>query len=402
MDDTRISAELARAAMADSRELDRVCDAMALTLIDQGVEPPFEITSSDFAADAYLICSDRYWFHRFHAFPTIGTAAECARWIHEHVRDEHRRAVEQKWALGYAFVTRDSVESRTELAEATEDIVGADNSAGYLAYFTTLYHAGKLRANFRFDELHQFLDSSLLAMAAGAHREDPLFTALRSFAAFGSRAITVEHATALLERAWNVPERSRHVTDICVNGLAVAMPPFDGQGELLRSYAQQAVQAHPGDHMFHYRLASGQHMCGDHENATVNINHALVLLPATGRRGSHDLLQGQYMTKREAIQEGRLRALWAAQQQQRWNQQETANATLRDSLRSSAVRAMELVTVFTAAIAFAVGSLQVTLNGNLPLRDRLWLLAGFGGGLALFALLIIGGTWFITRTRGKR
>ncbi|NUR30314.1 MAG: hypothetical protein HOV83_31425 [Catenulispora sp.] len=54
-----------------------------------------------------------------------------------------------------------------------------------------------------------------------------------------------------------------------------------------------------------------------------------------------------------------------------------------------------------AAIAFAVGSLQVTLNGTLKLHDRMWLLVGLGAGLALFALLTIGGTWFITG-RGQR
>ena len=37
-----------------------------------------------------------------------------------------------------------------------------------------------------------------------------------------------------------------------------------------------------------------------------------------------------------------------------------------------------------------------TLNGNLHLRDRIWLVVALGAGLALFALLTIGGTWYIT------
>jgi hypothetical protein len=401
MDDTAISAELARAAAVDSRELDRICETVADALLAKGIEPPFEIRSADFDADAYLICADRYWFRRFHATPSVRTAAECAQWLATHIDDEHRTAVAQKWSMGYAFITRDTVESLLELSEATEDIVGVDNSAGDIAYFATLYHAGKLRSNFWFDELRQFLEASLLAMAAGRHRDDPLFVALQSFAAFGSRAITAEHATTLLDRAWTSPMRTRHVLDVCLNGLSAA-PPFDTQGELLSRHANEAVDAHPGDHMFHFRLAIGQHINGDHDSAMTSIDTALRLLPAMGSRGSHKLLQEQYINKRDAIQEGRLREIWAAKQQRRWEQQEADNVDLRDSMKSSAVRAMELVTIFTAAIAFAIGSLQVTLNGSLALRDRIWLIAALGLGLAGFALLVIGGTWFITRTRKHR
>jgi hypothetical protein len=400
MDDTTISAELHRAAASDSRELDRICEQVAAALIDDGIEPPFQVSSADFDTDPFLICADRYWYRRFLALPSVRTAAECASWLNDQVAGEHRAVIEQKWTLGYAFVTKDTVESRTELAEATEDIVSRDQSSGHIAFFAALYHAGKLRSNFNFDELRQFLESSLLALAAGARREEPIFIALQAFAAFGSRAITAEHAISLLERAWTSADRTRHVVDVCVNGLSSAAP-FDTQGELLRQHAQEAITAYPNDHIFHFRLATGQHMCGDHDGALDNIDIALRLLPAIGNRGSHKLLQEQYLAKRDAIQEGRLRAVWAAQQQQRWDRQEAANADIQQTVQSSAIRAVELVAIFTAAIAFAVGSLQVTLNGSLTLSDRIWLVATLGAGLAIFALLIIGGTWFITRTRRR-
>ncbi len=268
------------------------------------------------------------------------------------------------------------------------------------AYFVTLFQAGKLRANFSFDELHAFLEFSPASAAAGPLRGEPVFVALRSFAAFGSRTLTVAHAVDLLETAWSDPGRTRHTVDICLNGLAFAAP-FPGQGELLRRYAEEAVRAHPGDHMFHARLAAGQHMCGEHDAALENIDTALALLAASPT-ASLGVLQDQYLTKRDAIQEGRLRALRDAEQQRRWERQAAANAQLERSLHTSSVRAVEVVAVFTAAIAFAVGSLQVTLTGDLPLSDRLWLLAAQGAGLALFALLIVGGTWFITRGRHPR
>ncbi|WP_189490987.1 hypothetical protein [Streptomyces antnestii] len=401
MDAASVSATLDTASAADSRALDRICEEAAEALVREGVVPPFDVTSADFAGDARLICADRYWRLRFLARPDVRTAALCARWIGSHVARDVREAVVERWALGYAFVTRDTVESVGELSEATEDIVGRDTASGDLAHFAVLYHAGKLRSNFCFDELRQFLESSLLALACGSHREEPLFVALRSFAAFGSREVTAEHATALLDTAWTSPRRTRYVVDICLNGLQFAAP-FEGRGELLRDRATEAVRDHPGDHMFLFRLASGRYMCGEYDAALGSVDEALRRLPATGSRVSHKLLQEQYLAMRNAIQDGLLRAHRDAEQQRRWADQESANRSIEETMRSSTVRAVELVAVFTAAIAFSVGSLQVTLTGTMPLRDRLWLVAAQGAGLAVFALLVVGGTWWLTRPRRRR
>ncbi|NED15820.1 hypothetical protein [Streptomyces sp. SID9124] len=166
---------------------------------------------SDFAADPYLICVDRYWRLRLLERPSIRTAAACSLWISAHVSRGARVEVLEKWALGYAFITKDSVESAVGLAQGTEEIVSGDTSAGDVAYFASLYHAGKLRSGFLFEELHRFLDTSLLALAAGTHRQSALFTALRPFAAFGSPAVTAEHAVGLLDQAWHSADRTRHV-----------------------------------------------------------------------------------------------------------------------------------------------------------------------------------------------
>ncbi|MEU3604106.1 hypothetical protein AB0E83_01350 [Streptomyces sp. NPDC035033] len=420
MDAGAYAARLDAVVAADSRELDRVCEEVAGALLRDGAEPPFDVGSADFAADPYLICADRYWRLRFLERPTILTAAACAVWLGARVAREARTEVLERWALGYAFITKDSVESAVELARATEEIVSRDAPAGDVAYFATLYHAGKLRSDFHFDELHQFLDSSLLALAAGAHRQSALFTALRSFAAFGSRALTAEYATGLLDRAWRSPERTRHVVDICLNGIQFAVP-FDGHGVLLRDRAAEAVRDHPGDHMFRFRLATGLHMTGDHDAALAEVDTALRLLPAVGNRGSHKLLQEQYLTKREVIVEGRLRAAldaehrarlaereerhqerWARAEEEARRQKEELERALRESqesARANHVRSVELVALFASVIAFAVGSLQVTLTGDFSLRDRLLLIGAWGLGHVAFALLVIGGTWLITRPR---
>ncbi|MFI0709956.1 hypothetical protein ACH4SK_04740 [Streptomyces inhibens] len=397
MDTATVTARLDQARTADARERDRLCDEVAAELLAAGSPPAFEVRSADLDSDPYFICADRYWRRRFQDRPTVRTALECAHWMTDHATDGSWGAVAEQWGLGNGFLNRGSVESAAELAAVGEAATGAAGER--IAFFLTLFHVGKLRANFCFDELHTVLASSPLALAAGSLRQEPVFVALQAFAAFGSRALTVVYATDLLERAWSAPGRSRHTVDICLNGLAFAAP-FEGQGELLRIHAEEAVRAYPRDHMFHARLATGLHMCGRHDAALESIDTALTLLAASAT-ASLGVLQDQYLTRRDAIQEGRLRALRDAEQQRRWDQQAAANAQLERSLHTSSVRVVEVVAVFTAAIAFAVGSLQVTLTGTLPLTDRLWLLAAQGAGLALFALLVVGGTWLITRGRRR-
>jgi len=399
MNNATMLAQLSQAG-SDSIRRDRICVQVAQTLIAEGQEPDFPVDTDDFANDAFLICADRYWQQRLLTHPDITTAAACARWLEDHVAANARPQVEHRWALGNGFVTRDSVETAAELGEAITKLLALTTTTETVALFATLYHAGKLRANRAFDALRHFLDSSPLLEGAGKRRDDPAIIALQALAAFGSRAMTTDHAIRLLKSAWTTPDRTTSVTDLCVQAISDSVP-FERQGQLLTEYASQAVAASPTNSMFRYRLASGLHLCDRPEEALEAIDEAIALLPAVGGRSSHELLQQQFMNKREAILEGRLRAQWAAEQQQRWKQQEEANAAIRETVQSSTVRAVELVAIFTAAIAFAVGSLQVTLNGNLHLSDRIWLVTALGMGLAVFALLTIGGTWFITGRRHK-
>ncbi|MFD6157824.1 hypothetical protein ACFWF7_30515 [Nocardia sp. NPDC060256] len=396
MDHEVVEQALAALVASGSRQLDRDCDLYARRYIAEGVEPQFDVSSTDFDSDPYLICADRYWNYRLTNEPTLQIAVECAGWLREHVAPGCRTAIREKWALGYAFITRDSVESLDEVADATRDIVANDDQECSRAYFATLYHAGKLRANFCFDELNQFLESSPLSMAAGSHRETTLFVALQAFAAFGSRRITEEFARSLLDRAWSAPERTYAATDIALNGLAVGVP-FDDQGELLSTHATEALADYPDSHLFHYRLATGQYLSGAHDAALNSIDTALRLLPAIGWRVSHELFQGQYLTKREAILNGRTEAQRAAADRARVQRHEHSIAGMTDTVRNSMLRTIEVVSIFAAVIAFAVGSLNVSLNGNLRLSERLWIVTVLGAGLLLFALLIIGGSWLIAR-----
>lgn len=401
MEGNSIIARLSQVTTEDSRELDRVCEDTARSLWEDGVEPPFQLTSANFASDPFLICADRYWRLRFLDQPSVRTAAECARWLQEHAPagddgggGAHRTEIEQKWALGYAFITRDSEESASEMADACAGIVGSAD----VAHFATVYHAGKLRANFRFDQLHIFLESSMLALAAGRHRTGPLFTALRAFAACGSRRLTAEHAGDLLDHAWYSPHRTSHIVDLCLNALSAA-PPFPGQGELLRDRAREAATEWPENHIFVFRLATGLHMCQEHDEALQAIDLALALLPAMGSRGSHKQLQEQYLAKRELILEGRQRAAEEAEHRARWRQQDAAYRKVEARLNSTTSHLITMITVFLAAIAFIISTIQHTYSGDLAFGDRMLLILGQGAVMLGFAGLLILGTHLLLRYR---
>ncbi|MEV7645275.1 hypothetical protein AB0O32_35735 [Streptomyces rubiginosohelvolus] len=160
-------------------------------------------------------------------------------------------------------------------------------------------------------------------------------------------------------------------------------------------------------------------MIRDNDAALGSIDTALRYLPASGSRGSHKFLQEQFIAQRDAIPEGRLRAeldtehaqVLADQERrhnQRWEQlgteldrrseeQDKAQRESQERARANHVSSVELVAVLTFAIAFAVGSLQVSLTGSFTLKDRLALIGAWGAFHMFFALLVFGGTWYITR-----
>ncbi|KAF0846559.1 hypothetical protein [Nocardia caishijiensis] len=401
MDHALVESALAGLSAANSRELERECEQFALRYLAQQVEPQFDLDSADFDRDPLLICADRYWNQRFQAEPTLRTAVLCAGWMSEHIADEVYEPIRQKWALGFAFITRDTVESADEIADATADVVGADDSTCNKAYFAALYHAGKLRANFFFAELEQFLAASPLAIAAGPHRNSVLFTALRAFAAFGSRTTAHQHACELLDQVWDSPQRSFAAVDVVLNGLASGVD-FDGRGALLRDRAAEAVAAYPGRDILHFRLATGRWLCGEHDAAMSDIDEAIRLLPAKGWRVSHELLQSQYLARRDAIEAARVIDRQARADRTRVEHTEQEVGRLAGEVRGTVLRAVELVTIFAAVVAFAVGSLNVSLNGNLSRADRIWIVATQGLGLLLFAFLILGGSWFIADRLTRR
>ncbi|MFF8815250.1 hypothetical protein [Streptomyces pactum] len=297
---SEIARRLSRAPQSDLRALERLCESIAEELFDTGVVPDITITSTDFATDRVLICADRYWRRRFLSAPSLDTAVECARWLAAHVEPEHRKVIEEKWALGYAFITSDTVDTDPVVEAVAVRIEQLGEQAASTAYFACLHQGGKLRTNFSFRALYQLLAHSRLVRAAAHRRTEPALTALRSLAAFGDRTHAPDHALDLMREAWNHPDRSRAVMDVCLNGLANSRY-FPEQGPVLVEHARQALTEHPGDHGMHYWLAIGLLICGEYEEAGAAVDDALHFLPAHGSRGSHALLVEQYRLLRVRI-----------------------------------------------------------------------------------------------------
>jgi len=398
--------------------IDRECDVLAHGYIAENVEPQFTVRSAEFDSDPWFILADRYWNLRLTKEPTLQIAVLCAGWLNEHVEAEYREAVREKWTMGYGFITRGTVESTEEIEAAAPDIIASDPDGSH-AYFAVLYHAAKLRADRSFDELLDFLKQSRLSDSIKkAYWDKTLFIALQAYGALGSEQTSVAYARRLADKAWNSPHRTRETIDVVLNGLTVG-GDFDGRGELLRTRAAEAVAAFPDDHIFLFRLATGRRLCGDYDVALDSIRQAITKLPKSGWRISHELLQEQYMAEERLIisEQTIARQMHSAREaQERYTWQltgiieqhkqdmaalisshEQQMKGLADSARRGHVRSIEMIALFVATIAFAVGTLNISLNGTLALVARLWMIAELGGGLLLFAFVIVGGTWVITR-----
>ncbi|SBW27975.1 hypothetical protein FDG2_5487 [Candidatus Protofrankia californiensis] len=397
-----ILAPLKEVTAADLQALDRVCETTAASLVAAGVEPPFQVTSADLAGDPWLICAERYWGHRLRALPTIETAARCARWLGTHATGltaDQRAAISESWALRFAYTTRDTVESHHDLTAAVGSIVSqyAETSPD-VCIFAALFHAGVLRANYWFDELHLFLESSPLTAAAGGQPHRALFTALRAFAAYGSRRRTVEYAANLCTEAWAASPRSHQVMDVLLHALSVA-PPFPGQGEQLRARAEEAVAAYPDDHTFRFRLATGQRRCARYAEAADSLDTALQLLSAAREWDSP--FRPQYLRDREMTLDLMRQDTHAAvprQETDSWDMD--AQRLRRRALDpTAAIRLVGLVAVLAIAVLVFTGGMADA--GQVSLRIRLGQEAALGGSLLLLALIVNVTTRLVVGRRGR-
>lgn len=394
MDHSQIEQALAESTQVGSRTLDRACARYAQWYIENNCEPQFAVTTADFDADPYLICVDRYWNLRITAEPTIHTAVNCAAWLNDHVAADVRPPIWEKLALGYAFVTRKDIETVEELDAATDSVVTGHDADHSRAYFAALYHAGKLKASGQWKELEQFLGFSKLAKAAGPHQNQPLYRALQVYAQFGIPGSCDDDTVGHFEKIWHRAGESRQTKDVLLAALADAP---ESQGELLRRWAADAVQDYPDDHMFRYRLATGQYLCGDYDGALGSSAKALRLLPAIGWRISHDLLLEQYLGQRQAILNARASALREQAHAERMSRLERELKEVVAETRRSNVHSMTSAGVFVAILAVMLTTVQIIATGTMSVSDRAWLIGVLDVSLLVYVPLLVVAVSFALR-----
>lgn len=272
-------------------------EQIARGLIESGQEPAFLLESANFQDDYTLVCADRYWRMRIEASPTCETAALCARWLYTHTGNltpTQIETIEEQWSLGLGFIASSCVQSPDEVKHALH----SNRNTNRETLFSALFHAGKLRANYRFSELRAHMKGFRSENADTGLTDRTIVLALQAFASLGGDA-KPDAGLHMLRWAWE-NRSTRTTADVCLNSLGAARP-FPEQGHLLRAYAKEIVSEQPADHAAHYWLASGHHYAHDHANALDSIDKALALLPARGARGSHALMREQHLSLRQRI-----------------------------------------------------------------------------------------------------
>ena len=129
------------------------------------------------------------------------------------------------------------------------------------------------------------------------------------------------------------------------------------------------------------------------------LDNALRLLPATGSRGSHGLLQDQYLRERNLIIDGIGEAERAAAEQKRWDAQEATNQELRRLVRPPLSMLAQQAGLFAVIALILVRELR-KVSASASLHDRLWQEVQLGGSLLVVAVAA-GGIAALDRRRRK-
>ncbi|WP_194838274.1 hypothetical protein [Nocardia sp. XZ_19_369] len=391
---------------------DRECDRVARLYLAAGEVPRFDVSTGNFTRDPFLLCASQYWGQRLLDEPTVTVAAECASWLADRVALELCEAVAERWSVEFAVRTRHLVQPADEvLTTLSEFADGVLDRSGLR--MICLYQASKLRSNYHFEELVSFLDAVETAGILDSE-DSPVFIALRAAGLLGGRPRRTEVALGLVEQAWACPARTYVSIDIITAALDDA-PPFDGQGELLRRYACDAVAAHSEDHAFHYRLARGLHLCGDDDAALGAVDEAVKRIPSPIDASDYLVLMARYRDLRHAISVSRDAAAAATAAEEHTDKllsvarsrieeadQLTESVRLHGTLSDSTRRLVGFLALFGCAVAFFASSSAVQADQQLGLADRQAQVILLGSSLALFIVIFFGSTSLIHRLGRNR
>jgi len=293
--------------------------------------------------------------------------------------------VDQVWvhncANRFAWSTRGST---ADLGRTLDAVTDSDRFRLYVL-------AERLRFTSKFDDLLLLLRASDLA-------EDPVLLALLGLGQVATGDLlnglpNLETAIGYAKKIRSGLERS--VQDICMHAIWLA-DAADNQAELLLEWSL-VVPDNPSS-IVPFRRAKAYRILGQYDRALEEIQRAFDRL--TGNTEFARIFAEQILRERDLVHafqlmnraQGELEcAIRDAKEQaldEVHNSQASAEARLQELDRNSLVRTIEIVTLFTAAVSFAIGGISIAGGDGLDSDTRLSLLFALGGGLLTFALFI--------------
>lgn len=304
------------------------------------------------------------------------------RWLgnnDENLTEEQRHRLANR----LAWVTRGAV------SDAGVPLDLSQSSDRFLAYLTLE------RSRFAFDKL------GITAALANCSSEGSDPAIIRSFAFL----VKVAEATTLtptiqreVDEIWQQAKRegvSSAVADITLHAFWLAFQ-LEQQGEHLLALADRWLRsAIPETAILHFRRATALRLVGRYDEAIREAEIAMRMITGTSefaRTFGEQCLRERELSVaalsiRGAVEDGR-------------QEIERLRTELEEVERRSVTRSIEVVTLFTAAAAFAIGAINVVGSTAGNPRGALIVLGGFGGGLVAFAALIIASLIFLNDRHG--
>ncbi|MBC8090816.1 MAG: hypothetical protein H7Y15_02530 [Pseudonocardia sp.] len=254
----------------------------------------------------------------------------------------------------------------------------------------------RLRFLFQFAQLATVVDGM-----AEDRRSEPFVQAMRAFALLGGRhPLHRDSGLAIVQRVWDSASDRRErlaIQDVCLHALWVA-EHLPEQGRVLLDYCRRAEQEalESGDEragpVVLFRKAYALRELADYDSALIAIDTALGDL-----RGDNEFVRTfseQCIRERQLIIVGRDLTRLTTDLEETSGQISAAEHRIEAVVERNSIRSVEVLGLFSAAVAFAVGTSSIGANAASPL-------AGLLIAVALGACLL-GFSWMILFVAGPR
>jgi hypothetical protein len=255
-------------------------------------------------------------------------------------------------------------------------MVGAHTAA---AQFVVAMELERARFLFKYQRIRDIVDG-----LDDSWNDSPLVRSFRMFADINlaQNPDEMERGIRQLWRETANSELAAPIGDILMHAVWLCYR-LTRQGEVLEQFTADALSGRTPGAVTHFRRAAALRRLGAWDDAIAELDTALAQL-TTASEFTRTFSE-QIIREREFIVQARSVGDDIARHESAIGSME------RDSL----ARSVQIVTLFTAVIAFASGSIGVAQSGT-TLRHQLVIAMALGTGLAMFSLLVIGALRWMT------